>query len=249
MRHSKRKYFLPSDFDELLDVVARPNTISKEDRAALQSLDINLKQYPPRTVIRRHGEQQNRTFLIRSGWACTYILLADGGRQITDFYVRGDLVIDADPTRKRTCDSLQAISELSVFEIPSRDLNAVLKEAPTLAAYLLSTLTRYKAISAEHLANIGRRRAAIRTAYLLLELGVRLQKVGLADDEGYDCPLTQSDLADALGLTPIHMSRTLRELREAELVNLHNGKLTVVDREALVNFAQFDAGYLGGGEE
>jgi CRP-like cAMP-binding protein len=249
MRHSKRKNFLPNDFDELLDYLAFPGSISDDDRAILQTLDINLKQYPPRTVILRHGEQRNQTLLIRSGWACTYVLLPDGGRQITDYHLRGDLVFHVDPARKGPYDSLQAISELSVFEIPSREFMDVLKSAPTLTACVFAAFARYKAISSEHLTSLGRRKASIRTAYLLLELGVRLAKVGLADEEGYDCPLTQNDLADALGLTPIHMSRTLRELRQADLVSLHNGRLTFLDREALKNFAQFSDSYIIGGED
>jgi CRP-like cAMP-binding protein len=245
MRHSNRKNFLPNDFDELLDILALLNKISGADRDALLSLDIALKQYPPRTVIRRHGEWQNRLFLIRSGWASTYILLPDGGRQITDFHVRGDLVVNVNPMKKYSSDSFQAISELSVFEIPSREFLALLENGSTsLSSMVLAALSRIKAISGEHLANLGRRRAAVRTAHLILELGVRLNTVGLFEEDGYDCPLTQNDLADALGLTTIHMSRTLRELRESGWMNLHNGRVTFMDRDALVNFAQFDPGYL-----
>ncbi len=245
MRHSNRKNFLPNDFDELLDILALPNKISDADREALLSLDIVMKQYPPRTVIRRYGEWQNRTFLIRAGWASTYILLPDGGRQITDFHVRGDLAINANPTKKYSSDSFQAISDLSVFEIPSREFLALIENGnSSLSSMVLTVLSRIKAISGEHLANLGRRRAAVRTAHLLLELGVRLEKVGLCEEDGYDCPLTQNDLADALGLTTIHMSRTLRELRQSGWMNFHNGRVTFTDREALVNFAQFDPGYV-----
>jgi CRP-like cAMP-binding protein len=250
MRHSNRKNFLPNDFDELLDILALPVSIADSDRDALSALDIALKQYPARTVIRRYGELQNRTFLVRSGWACSYILLPDGGRQITDFHLRGDVVISADPVKRHSYDSFQAISELSVFEIPSRELLEIMSEkAPTLTTMVLSTMTRSKSISGEHLANLGRRRAAVRTAHLLLELGVRLAKVGLSDDDGYDCPLTQNDLADALGLTSIHMSRTLRELRKSGWIEFHNGRVTFNDQDALINFAQFDPSYITRGQE
>lgn len=249
MRHSKSKNFLPSDFDELLDVLAHPTAISNDDRRLLQSLDIKIREYPPRTVIRRYGEHQNRTFLIRSGWACTYLLLPDGGRQISDYHVRGDLLLGFDPIGRPSFDSLQSISEISLFEIPSRELFEILGDAPSLSVCLYLALARNSAFTVEHLANLGRRRAAVRTAHLLLELGVRLQKVGLADSEGYKCPLTQNDLADALGLTPIHVSRTLRELRQAGWVELHNGHLEFLDREALKRFAQFESGYIFGGSE
>jgi CRP-like cAMP-binding protein len=244
MRHSNSTNFLPEDFDELLDALSFPKQLSEADKEAIHSLNILLKEYPPRTVVRSQGEYHNRTFLIRSGWACSYILLPDGGRQITNFYLRGDVILGVESLRKRSNESLQAISNLSVFELPTRALYATLESNPALSACFLANFVRHRAILAEHLANLGRRRAVVRTTHLLLEIGTRLQKVGLASVDGYECPLTQNDLADALGLTPIHMSRTLRELREAGWINLHNGRLTFLDREAAVNFAQFDPAYL-----
>lgn len=96
----------------------------------------------------------------------------------------------------------------------------------------------------EHLVGLGRRAASERTAHLLLELGARLRLVGIGDKAGYACPLTQYLLADALGLSAIHVNRVLRELREAGLVTFQGGQVTFDDYERLVDFAQFDRGYL-----
>ena len=96
----------------------------------------------------------------------------------------------------------------------------------------------------EHLVNIGRRSALVRTAHLLLELGLRLQLVGLGSEGGFACPLNQYLLADALGLTAIHMNRVLRQLRERGLVTFREGRVEFHDLAGLRNLAEYHSGYL-----
>jgi CRP-like cAMP-binding protein len=96
----------------------------------------------------------------------------------------------------------------------------------------------------EHLVDIGRRDAKGRMAHFLLELGARLKLVGLATREGYACPLSQYMLADALGLSAVHVNRVLRELREDGLVTFQRGQVTFDDFDGLVTIAEFDWHYL-----
>ncbi|MEQ1522280.1 MAG: helix-turn-helix domain-containing protein, partial [Aestuariivirga sp.] len=96
----------------------------------------------------------------------------------------------------------------------------------------------------EHLVDIGRRNALERTAHFLLELGARLKLVGLGTKEGYACPLSQDMLADALGLTAVHINRVLRQLREKGLLTYRNGQVTFDDFDRLVKLAAFDTAYL-----
>ena len=96
----------------------------------------------------------------------------------------------------------------------------------------------------EHLVGIGRRNAVERTAHLLLELGARLTLVGLGTKAGYDCPLSQYLLADALGLSSVHVNRCLRELREDGLLTFRNGRVDLTDFNGLVALADFDQDYL-----
>ena len=103
---------------------------------------------------------------------------------------------------------------------------------------------RDEAIVAEHLVGMQRRSAAERLAHFLLELSARLSLVGQGTKDGYACPLTQYLLADALGLSAVHVNRVLRELREANLVDFHNGRVNFLDFNALVTLADFDDGYL-----
>jgi CRP-like cAMP-binding protein len=91
---------------------------------------------------------------------------------------------------------------------------------------------------------VGRRKALARVAHFLLELAVRLERAGEAKSQGYRCPLTQYDLADALGLTAIYVNRMLRELRELGYVEFRNGSVRFLDRQGLEGLVGFDSEYL-----
>ena len=99
----------------------------------------------------------------------------------------------------------------------------------------------------EHLVSLGRRDAVERTAHFLLEMGSRMILAGLGSYEGYQCPLSQYLLADALGLTPVHINRVLRKLREDGLVTFRKGQVMFDDFDRLVEFAEFDKAYLDDG--
>jgi len=115
---------------------------------------------------------------------------------------------------------------------------------PRLATAILWAASRDEAMVVEHLVGIGRRDADARVAHFLLELGSRLALVGMGDRTGYRCPLTQYHLADALGLSAVHINRVLRRLRETGLVTFRDGQVTFGDYRGLVKLADFDPAYL-----
>jgi CRP-like cAMP-binding protein len=117
-------------------------------------------------------------------------------------------------------------------------------DQPRLGAAILWAASRDEAMTVEHLVNIGRRSAIQRMAHLILELCERLQLVGLATLSGFDCPLNQHALADALGLSAIHVNRTLRQLRERGLVTLSGHRMLIHDLSALRDLAEYNSSYL-----
>lgn len=129
-------------------------------------------------------------------------------------------------------------------EASASDLFQAFAEAPRLAIAMLWAASRDQAMVVEHLVGVGRRDADARMAHFLLELGSRLTLVGLGDNAGYDCPLTQYHLADALGLSAIHVNRTLRRLREKGLMTFREGRVQFEDRRGLITLANFDPAYL-----
>jgi CRP-like cAMP-binding protein len=115
---------------------------------------------------------------------------------------------------------------------------------PRLATAVLWAASRDEAMVVEHLVDIGRRNALERTAHFLLELGARLKLVGLGTKDGYACPLSQYLLADALGLSAVHINRVLRQLREEGLLTFRSGQVIFDDFGRLVKMADFDTAYL-----
>ena len=124
------------------------------------------------------------------------------------------------------------------------DLLQAFSTTPRLATAVLWAASRDESMVVEHLVGIGRRNALERTAHFLLELSARLMLVGQGTREGFACPLSQYLLADALGLSAVHVNRVLRELREEGLLTFQKGQVTIHDFDGLVTLAEFDRAYL-----
>ncbi|RCS22648.1 Crp/Fnr family transcriptional regulator [Phyllobacterium salinisoli] len=216
------------------------------DRQALHSLQVGLKRYPPHTVVYSQGDTVRNVYIINSGWGCIYRDLPSGDRQIMDFPLKGDIVGLRMPGAFNY-NTYASITEMSVFEMSQYALNAIVHQAPYLSSGIMALMARQRAFLIEHLTNLGRRSALVRTAHLLLEMGVRAKNNGMGTEKGYPCPLTQYELADALGLTAIHVNRMLRELREQNLVAFRYGEVEFINRPVLVRLANFDENYLNMG--
>ena len=134
--------------------------------------------------------------------------------------------------------------DIEAAEVLTSDLLEAFAQTPRLATAILWAASRDEAMVVEHLVGIGRRDPDPRMAHFLLELGARLALVGLGSKDGYACPLTQYLLADALGLSAVHVNRILRQLREAGMVTFRDGFVAFDNLDRLADFAGFDAGYL-----
>jgi CRP-like cAMP-binding protein len=131
-----------------------------------------------------------------------------------------------------------------VTEVIMSDLLDAFANTPRLAMAVLWAASRDEAMVVEHLVDIGRRDAAERTAHFLLELGARLSLVGMGNQSGYACPLTQYHLADALGLSAVHVNRVLRQLREGGMVTFRDGYVAFDNHARLSELAGFEPSYL-----
>lgn len=190
------------------------------------------------------GQVDQCAYVLASGWACSYKILSDGTRQIVDFQIPGDF-LGLRSVLFRTADhNVEPITPVQASEVSQRDLLAAFSKSPQLATAVLWAASRDEAMMAEHLIDLGRRSSTERMAHFLLELGARLQLVGLADKTGYLCPLSQYLLADALGLSAVHVNRVLRELREAGLVTFQRGRVVFDNYKRLALLAGFDKAYL-----
>jgi len=190
------------------------------------------------------GQHRHSAYLLHEGWTCSYKRLHDGARQIIDVQIPGDFLGARSLPLRASDQSFVALTDVEISRISTEKLWEAFRNEPRLALALLWATARDGALVVEHLAGIGRRDALTRTAHFLLELGARMKLVGRGTADSYSCPLSQNILADALGLTAIHLNRVLRQMREANLLVFRDGVVTFLDRETLAEITGFDLAYL-----
>jgi CRP-like cAMP-binding protein len=191
------------------------------------------------------GNHYEALFVNHDGWLFRYKILHNGDRQILDFILPGQIFGLQACLFKASLYSVATITEASLSSIPLDAIDRVFERTPTLAKALFWSALCESAIVAEHLINTGRRSAYERVSHLLLELFVRLKSAGLTDDMSFKMPLTQELIGSALGLTTVHVNRTLRSLREDKLIAIDGMCVTILDFDALSLLSDFDNSYLG----
>jgi CRP-like cAMP-binding protein len=206
-------------------------------------------QSDPRTVKRgrlftEEGQIGQKAFVLHAGWACRYRDLANGQRQVISFPIAGDCVGIRGALLRTADHSFSALTDAMVTSVDAADIIQCVTDFPRLGTALFWAASRDDAMVVERLVSVGRRSAVERTAHFFLELAERLSLIGVAAQTEFRCPLTQFVLADALGMTAIHVNRVLRELRELGLLTIRNGSVRMYDVDRLKKFAGFRGGYL-----
>jgi CRP-like cAMP-binding protein len=219
--------------------------LSADDQRVLERLTWeHVRRFGPREDIVSEGEAPGEIHLILSGWACRFKQLEDGRGAILAFLLPGDL---CDPTRfvLHTMDhSVGALTAVSVAGIPRPLFEDLMLHHPRIAQALWGQVLLDAAIQREWTLNLSHRTAYERLCHLLCELFLRLRVVGLTQGSSCELPITQAKLAEATGLTLVHLNRMLQELRAANLVVLRSKTLTIPDLEALMSAALFNPAYL-----
>jgi CRP-like cAMP-binding protein len=218
--------------------------IGADEEEAIRSAISETRDYPTDLTFIRAGERLHHSTLLLDGFMCRYKDLKSGERQVTELHVRGDFADLHSFTLKRLDHELMTLTPCRVAIVPHENLTRITEEFPHLTRIYWFMTNVDAAIHREWELSLGRRTAIARLASLFCELHIRLGIVGLADDEGFALPLTQTDLAECVGLTNVHVNRTLRELREMGLVEFQGGRVRIRDRAGLASIGEFDPAYL-----
>ncbi len=218
--------------------------LSESELTVLERLHQRRRFFVAGRDLVHQGQSEQAAYILSAGWVCSYKIQPDGSRQIINFQIPGDFLGLRSVLLRTSDHSFEPIVDIQAAEVLADDLLDGFAQTPRLAAAILWAASRDEAMLVEHLVDIGRRDADARTAHFLLELGARMALVGMGSKAGYNCPLTQYHLADALGLSAVHVNRVLRQLRERGLVTFQDGKVTFDDYDRLVKFAEFDQEYL-----
>ena len=225
-------------------------TLDEADQAALLALPYKLKTFDALDYMVREGDRPSHSCIVVSGYCFRQKLVADGARQIVSIHMRGDLV-DLQNAVLRVADhNVQALVRCEVALVPHEAIRQLAFDRPNVGLAMWYDTLVDGSIFREWIANIGRRDARTRTAHLFCELALRLKVAGLGRQTDYEMPMTQEQLADTLGLTAVHVNRTIKLLESEGLIGRATSRaITIGDGKKLADAGDFDSGYLHLGED
>ncbi len=234
----------PSDANLLIRKLESIFRLSDDEKAALANLPMQEMDLRADQDIVREGDRPTRSCALLEGFAATYKVTAEGKRQITAFHIPGDIP-DLQSLHLEVLDnSLSTLTPCRVGFIQHEALHDVCERHPRIARALWRETLIDAAIFREWTLNVGRREGYSRISHLLCELMTRMKAVGLAQDHTCEIPMTQSEFADATGLSTVHVNRVLQDLRRDGLIVLKGSTLTVPDWDRLRAAGEFDPTYL-----
>lgn len=216
--------------------------LAPADIAALTALTAKPRDYSAKQDMIREGDRPGPVFVILHGWACRYKILPNGTRQVMAFLLPGD-ACDLHIGMLEAMDhNLQALTPCEVALIPGDRMEVLLEEHPAVARAMYKSQLIDEGTLRAWIVSMGRRNSVERVAHLMCELYLRSLSVN--GDHEVALPISQVVLADALGMTPVHINRILKALRLAGSMTLMRGQLTITDPLKLVQIAGFDENYL-----
>ena len=218
--------------------------LEEADRAAFLALPFELRQIEANRPISREGERDPGATLVLSGLAFRHKITVEGARQILSVHIPGDFV-DLESALLRIADhSVHSLTRCEVAVIPRAAIVELIEKHARLAhAMWIDTLVD-GSVYREWIVNVGRRSSRSAMCHLLCEFARRLEVAGLAGEAGYELPMTQEQLADALGITPVHVNRILRDLDREGMIERERRFVRVPSWEALRKAAGFNEAYL-----
>lgn len=236
--------------DHLTTKLEHYTRLSADDRAALaEMVATNVRSIAPRRDIIREGERPCSVNIIVAGWAIRHKMLEDGRRQIFAFLVPGDICDLNIFVLKEMDHTIAALTPVTIAQVPGEMLDQIARRRPRLNQALMWDMLVQLAIQREWTVNLGQRSAMERIAHLICELFVRLEAAGLSHEGSCNIPITQTDLSEATGITPVHVNRTLQELRSLRLIEWKGREVHVPHMAALKRLAMFNDNYLHLGQE
>lgn len=220
--------------------------LSAAEMQTLEALTRDCMTFDENEDVIHEAEKNSSAYLLQSGWAIRYKIVPNGGRQIISFLLPGDIFGFQESLFDLSDDSVQALTPIRVHRIPADRIAEICEQSSNLSHALTWSRAREQAILMEQIVRLGRRNAYERLGHLLLELLHRLQLVDKAGRSDYVLPLTQEVLADTLGLSIVHVNRTLRKLRSDRMIELDpkTRHLKIIDQETLSERSGYDRAFL-----
>ena len=218
--------------------------LDAEDRAAVLALPLTFRTIEPAAYIVREGEAADICVILFSGFAYRHKVTGDGERQIMSIHMPGEF-LDLQNCLLGIADhNVQTLTRCEIATVPVAALRALAETRPKVGRAMWIDTLIDAAIFREWIVNVGRRDSISRISHLLCEIALRLEAAGLAEDRVYELPMTQEQLADCTGLTPVHVNRVLKELGRQGLIDRDKRSVRIVDWNRLQHVGDFNTRYL-----
>jgi CRP-like cAMP-binding protein len=224
--------------------LGRRSALAEGDRQALLSLPHSIRKLPAGGHVVRDGDVADQCALLLSGYAHRYKITGEGGRQIISIHMASEFLDLQNSFLQFSDHSVQTLTEAEVAFIPQPALHDLALSNPAVGRALWIDTLIDASIFREWVVNVGRRDSRARVAHLLCEFSLRMEAAGLASDHRYELPMTQEQLADAVGLTSVHVNRVLKQLGEDRLISRDRRSIVIEDWQRLRDAGDFNERYL-----
>ena len=224
--------------------LSRDRALSADDCAALSQLPYRLRRLDPGSYLVREGDKPTHCAVLLSGFAYRQKVTGEGSRQIIAVCVPGEAVDLQNMHLDISDHSVQLLTPATVADIPREALVELARARPMIAEALMIMTLIEASILREWVVNVGRRDSRARLAHILCEFAVRLENRGLTNEHGFELPMTQEQLADATGLTSVHVNRVLRSLELEGLITRRRRQIQFPDWRRLQTVDDFNRRYL-----
>ena len=233
-----------SPFATILRKLGRLADLNEEDRQAIAALPFIVSHVAAGRYMVREGDTVSTCCMLLDGYACRHKTTSGGSRQIVSFHLPGDILDLQHLLLTRADHNVQTITRATVATVPSEQLRQVSVDRPRVAEALWRDALIDASIFREWVLNVGRRDARTRIAHMLCEFAVRREAAGLGKPERFELPMTQEQIADAVGLTPVHVNRMLNALEREGAIARDKRDLQITDWKRMRQIADFDPDYL-----
>jgi CRP-like cAMP-binding protein len=218
--------------------------LTDDEGEAVLILPHTVRDLRTGSYIVRDGEKPTHSCLLLSGFAYRHKTTLAGARQIMSIHMKGDVVDLQNALLRRSDHNVQALTAINVALIPVKAIQDLAFDLPAIGKAMWYETLVDASIFREWTLNVGRRDGTTRTAHLLCEFALRLEVAGLGEQSAYELPMTQDQLADALGLTPVHVNRTLMALEAQGLIERTRRSVKIGNWDKLAMAGEFDSNYL-----
>lgn len=220
------------------------SALSQDDVAVLLALRGDLARLRGNADIVSPGEDFEYACLVVSGIVARFVQLSDGCRQFTAFHMPGDVANIHRVATPSAGSALQTLSTATIIRVPARDLKAIALASPAISHAFWAYAALDAAVLAQWAVNIGRRDAKSRLAHFLCEMATRSEFCGLGSRNEFILEASQTQIGDALGLTSVHVNRTLKALKESNLISIDGRIVRIMNWPSLAAIGDFDPAYL-----